>query len=181
MTDPWPEADQPSLDALVEAAYAELRAAASRQLAARGRAAGGEATLETTALVHEAYLKLAGGTPGRWRDESHFKAVAAVAMRHILVDRARARATERRGGRLTRVTLDDVVVASDDQPEALLAIDAACVRLAETSPRLARLVELRFFGGLSEEAAARELGVTVRTVQRDWIKARSLLAVTLAP
>ena len=89
------------------------------------------------------------------------------------------RRTARR--QLTRVTLDDVAVASDDQPEALLAIDAACARLAETSPRLARLVELRFFGGLSEEAAARELGVTVRTVQRDWIKARSLLAVTLAP
>jgi RNA polymerase sigma factor (TIGR02999 family) len=176
-----PETSPSSLDALVEAAYTELRAAASRQLAARGRALGGEATLETTALVHEAYLKLAQGSPGRWRDESHFKAVAAVAMRHILVDRARARATERRGGRLTRVTLDDGAVASDDQPESLLAIDAACARLAETSPRLARLVELRFFGGLSEQDAARELGVTVRTVQRDWIKARALLAVTLEP
>jgi RNA polymerase sigma factor (TIGR02999 family) len=175
------QVDPRSLDALVEVAYAELRAAARRQLAARGRAEGGEVTLETTALVHEAYLKLAGGSSGRWRDESHFKAVAAVAMRHILVDRARARAAERHGGRLTRVTLDDVAVASDDQPEALLAIDAACAQLAETSPRLARLVELRFFGGLTEEEAAGELGVTTRTVQRDWIKARTLLAVILAP
>ena len=174
-------ADGLSLDALVELAYAELRAAASRQLAARGRAAGGEATLETTALVHEAYLKLAGGQPGRWRDESHFKAVAAVAMRHILVDRARSRAAERHGGALGRITLDDAVPARDDEPETLLAIDAACARLAETSPRLARLVELRFFGGLSEEEVARELGVTVRTVQRDWTKARLLLAVALEP
>jgi RNA polymerase sigma factor (TIGR02999 family) len=174
-------ADGLSLDALVELAYAELRAVASRQLAARGRAAGGEATLETTALVHEAYLKLAGGAPGRWRDESHFKAVASVAMRHILVDRARSRAAERHGGALGRITFDDTIAARDDEPETLLAIDAACAKLAETSPRLARLVELRFFGGLTEEEVARELGVTVRTVRRYWIKARLLLAVVLAP
>jgi serine/threonine-protein kinase len=101
-------------------------------------------------------------------------------MRHILVDRARMRATARHGGGLKRVSLDDNIVARDDQPETLLAIDAACARLAETSPRLARLVELRFFGGLSEQEVATELGVTVRTVQRDWVKARGLLAEALS-
>jgi len=132
-------------------------------------------TLETTALVHEAYLKLANASPGSWRDEAHFRAVASVAMRQILVDRARARATAKHGAGLTRVSLDDAAIAVDDEPDLLLAIDAALVRLAELSPRLARLVELRFYGGLSEAEAAAELGVTVRTVQRDWTKARMLI------
>jgi RNA polymerase sigma factor (TIGR02999 family) len=169
-----------SLDSLTELAYHELRAIAHRHLA-RGGAAGGHATLDTTALVHEAYLKLAAGSPGAWRDQTHFRAVASVAMRHILVDRARMRATQRHGGGLKRVSLDEHAVASDDDPETLLAIDAACARLAETSPRLARLVELRFFGALSDTEVAAELGVTVRTVQREWLKARSLLALILAP
>ncbi len=168
-----------SLDALTELAYHELRSVAHRHLRARG---GGDAdgTLNTTALVHEAYLKLAAGAPGAWRDEVHFRAVASVAMRHILVDRARSRATERHGGTFLRVSLDEQAVASDDDPETLLAIDAACTQLAGTSPRLARLVELRFFAGLSESEVAAEMGLTVRTVQRDWVKARALLASALA-
>lgn len=125
--------------------------------------------------MHEAYLKLAGGSPAVWRNETHFRAVASVAMRQILVDRARARAAARHGGGLTRVSLDETAVAVDDEPDMLLAIDAAITRLVELSPRLARLVELRFYGGLSEAEAASELGVTVRTVQRDWSKARMLL------
>ena len=168
-------------DVLAELAYHELRAVAHRHLAdGRGRA-GGDHTLDTTALVHEAYLKLAAGSPGTWRDQTHFRAVASVAMRHILVDRARTRAAQRHGGGLKRVSLDEYAMASDDDPETLLAIDAAVARLAETSPRLARLVELRFFGGLSEEEVAAELGLAVRTVQRDWVKARTLLALALAP
>jgi DNA-directed RNA polymerase specialized sigma24 family protein len=91
------------------------------------------------------------------------------------------RATQRHGGGLKQVSLDEHAVASDDDPETLLAIDAACARLAETSPRLARLVELRFFGALSDTEVAAELGVTVRTVQREWLKARSLLALILSP
>jgi len=169
-----------SLDALTELAYHELRAAAHRHLRVRG-GADGDGTLNTTALVHEAYLKLAAGSPGAWRDEAHFRAIASVAMRHILVDRARARSAERRGGGTQRVTLDEQAIATDDDPETLLAIDAACTRLAETSPRLARLVELRFFAGLSESQVGAELGLTRRTVQRDWAKARALLASALAP
>ena len=168
------------IDALAEVAYHELRAVAHRHLTRQG-GHGGERTLDTTALVHEAYLKLAAGSPCPWRDQTHFRAVASVAMRHILVDRARARATHRHGGGLEQVTLGDHAIASDDQPETLLAIDAAIARLAQTSPRLARLVELRFFGALSEAEVATELGLTVRTVQRDWAKARMLLALALAP
>src|SRR5215475_7193207 len=129
-------ADTTSLDVLAELAYQELRKIAHLHLAARREPAVGDRTLETTALVHEAYLKLAAGSPGAWRDEVHFRAVASVAMRHILVDRARARAAERHGGALLRVSLDEQSIASDDDPETLLAIDAACTRLAETSPRL---------------------------------------------
>ena len=177
-----PQALSPaSLDALTELAYHELRKVAHLHLAARRELAGGDRTLNTTALVHEAYLKLAAGARGQWRDEEHFRAVASVAMRHILVDRARTRAAQRHGGAFTQVSLDEHSVASDDDPETLLAIDAACTRLAETSPRLARLVELRFFGGLSEEEVAKALGVTVRTVQREWAKARTLLALALDP
>ena len=175
-----PSRDTTSLDALAELAYQELRKIARLHLAAHREPARGDRTLDTTALVHEADLKLAGGSPGAWRDEAHFRAVASVAMRHILVDRARTRAAQRHGGGLHQVSLDDAV-ASDDDPETLLAIDAACARLAETSPRLARLVELRFFGALSEAEVAKELGVTVRTVQREWAKARALLALALEP
>jgi RNA polymerase sigma factor (TIGR02999 family) len=170
-----------SLDALAELAYHELRKVAHLHLAARRELAGGDRTLDTTALVHEAYLKLAAGSPSTWRDEAHFRAVASVAMRHILVDRARTRAAQRHGGGMKQVTLDEHAIASDDDPETLLAIDAACTRLAQTSPRLARLVELRFFGGLSEAEVAAELDITVRTVQREWAKARTLLALALAP
>jgi RNA polymerase sigma factor (TIGR02999 family) len=160
-----------SLDELVPLVYRELRAIAHRHLAAR--AAG--ATLTTTGLVHEAYLKLARDRDRVWHDRTHFLALAAVAMRQILVDRARARARLKRGGGFAQVTLDDGALAGDDQPEALLALDEALDRLSTLAPRLARVVELRFYGGLAEEEIADVLGVTVRTVQRDWQKARMLL------
>ncbi len=151
--------------------YDELRAIAHRQLNAQAR--GG--TLSTTALVHEAYLKLADQSHGDWRDRAHFMAVASIAMRHVLVDRAKARSTLKRGGERHRITLDDAHIAVDDQAEALLQLDEAMNRLAELEPRLARVVECRFFGGLTEEETAETLGVTVRTIQRDWVKARMLL------
>jgi RNA polymerase sigma factor (TIGR02999 family) len=159
------------LDDLVAFAYQELRAIAHGRLAARG----GNGTLSTTALVHEAYLKLADQSPSRWRDRSHFFAVASLAMRHVLVDCAKARATLKRGGERRRITLDDADIAVDDQAEALLQLDDALERLAEVEPRLARVVECRFFGGLTEEEIAGALGVTVRTVRRDWVKARVML------
>lgn len=163
------------LDELVPLLYHELRKAAHRQLRARGHMRGDTPTLATTALVGEVYLKLAEQSGARWRDRDHFLAVAAVAMRHILVDRARARTAVKRGGDARPVTLDGDAIGIDEQAELVLEIDDALRSLESLNPRLARLVELRFFGGLSEPEAAGALGVTVRTVQRDWAKARVLL------
>jgi RNA polymerase sigma factor (TIGR02999 family) len=164
-----------ALDRLLPVVYDELRAIAHRHLA---RDPGG--TLVTTALVHEAYLKLVDQSNAQWRDRAHFFALASVAMRHILINRARERASLKRGGVRQRITLDEEAIAVDDQAESLLEIDEALTRLAEVSPRLARVVECRFYGGLSEEEIAEVLGVTVRTVERDWTKARLLLRRALA-
>lgn len=166
---------QASLDRLVPLVYEELRLIAHRQLAARG----GNGTLQTTALVHEAYLKLVDQSQAGWRDRAHFLALASVAMRHVLVDRARARAALKRGGEFRRIPLDDQVLAVDDQPEAFLQLEGALTELAGVAPRLARVVECRFFGGMNEAEIAEALGVTVRTVERDWAKARALLRRSL--
>jgi len=160
-----------ALDRLVPLVYEELRAIAHRQLAARWR--GG--TLQTTGLVHEAYLKLVDQSRAEWRDRAHFLALAAVAMRHVLVDRAKARLALKRGEGRAPIELNEAVVGVDDQADVLLQIEDALTRLAEVEPRLARVVECRFFGGLTEEEIAEALGITVRTVQRDWGKARMLL------
>lgn len=167
--------DRDTLNSLVPLLYDELRAIASRHLA-RGRRIGAqEGTLATTALVNEAYLKLVDQAQAKWNDRAHFLALVTIAMRQILIDRARAQAAEKRGGGDVEVTLDERAIADDRSPERLLEIDEALQRLAAVEPRLARVVECRFFGGLSEEEIAEALSVTVRTVQRDWVKARALL------
>ncbi len=160
-----------SVDRLVPVVYEELRAIAHRQLIARG----GGGTLQTTALVHEAYLKLVDQSRAQFQDRAHFLALASLAMRHVLVDRAKARAAVKRGGGQQHLTLDEEEISVDDQPEALLQLNEALNSLTELQPRLARVVECRFFGGLTEDEIAEALGVTVRTVQRDWAKARMLL------
>lgn len=160
-----------SLDLAVSQAYQELRAIAHHRLA--GHLGGG--TLSTTALVNETYLKLAGNSPGEWGDRAHFLAVASLAMRHVIVDRAREHAALKRGGAPVHVTLDEESAGADEQAEIVLHLDEALDRLAEWDPRLGKVVECRFFGGLSEAETAEVLGVTVRTVQRDWVKARVLL------
>ena len=165
----------PSFDRLVPELYDELRRIAHRQLAR-----GGPGTLNTTALVHEAYLKLADGSGPSRVDRGHFLALAAVTMRHILLDRAKARVAVKRGGGRRQITLEDDLVSPDDQALALLQLEEALNRLATLSPRLARVVEFRFFGGLSNEEIATALGVTPRTVERDWAKARMLLRRALA-
>jgi RNA polymerase sigma factor (TIGR02999 family) len=170
-------ASRASLDRLVPDLYRQLQQLAHRQLGHRCR--GG--TLDTTELVHEAYLKVAAHERVATSDQAHLLALASLAMRHVLVDRARARGRQKRGGMLGRVTFDEERIAVDDQPEALLQLDEALTRLAELEPRLARVVECRFFGGLREEEIAEALGVTVRTVQRDWAKARMLLRRALEP
>ena len=160
-----------SIDQLVPLLYQELRAIAHRQIGRRPN--GG--TLQTTGLVHEAYLKVIGGARPGVQDRAHLLALSALAMRHVLVDRAKAMRRQKRGGTCARITLTDDLIAAADQPEALLQLDEALVWLAELEPRLAQVVECRFFGGLSEEEIALALGVTVRTVERDWAKARMLL------
>ena len=165
-----------SFDGLVALAYDELRRIAHRHLARRGRAGVNAGTLGTTALVNEAYLKLVNQKQARPADRAHFLAIAAVAMRHILIDRAKAHSARKRGGGEVAVTFDDeALAAADEAPEHLIDIDEALKRVEAIDPRLARVVECRFFGGLSEEEIAEVLGVTVRTVQRDWAKARMLL------
>jgi RNA polymerase sigma factor (TIGR02999 family) len=167
---------QGSLDRLVPAVYDELRDIARRQLSARAPGS----TLSTTGLVHEAYLKLLDQGRVTWRDRAHFVALASVVMRHVLVDRARARLAEKREGRRHRVTLDSDLVASEDQPDAMLQLSDAIERLALVEPRLARVVDCRFFGGLTDDEIAEALEITRRTVQRDWAKARMLLRRALA-
>ena len=171
-----PEASEhDSLDRLIAFAYQELRTIAHARL----RAIDGSGTLSTTALVHEVYLKLVDQSSGAWRDRSHFFAVASLAMRHVLIDCAKARNTLKRGGIRHRIDLDDEEIGIDDQADALLELDDALNRLAEVEPRLAKVVECRFFGGLTEEEIAAALDLTVRTVRRDWVKARVMLRLAL--
>jgi RNA polymerase sigma factor (TIGR02999 family) len=160
-----------AIDRLVPLLYNELREIAHRHLSQRRD--GG--TLDTTALVNEAYLKLVDQSRAQWEDRVHFLSVAALAMRHILTDRAKARSSIKRGGDRRRVTLDESTIGLDDAPDALLQITDALDRIAMIDPRLARMVEYRFFGGLTNEEIAAALRVTERTVERDWIKARMLL------
>jgi RNA polymerase sigma factor (TIGR02999 family) len=169
-----------SVDQAVALAYQELRAIAHKRLTARGAgrgpgARGREATMSTTALVHEAYLKLVDQSRAGWNDRSHFLALASLAMRHVLVDRARERDTLKRGGERRRITLDDAELAVDADADVLLQLNDALDRLAAFEPRLAQVVECRFFGGLTDAETAEALGLTTRTVQRDWVKARVLL------
>ena len=172
-------ASREELDRLMPMVYGELKQIARRRLARSRRAGAKDATLATTALVNEAYLKLVDQSQAQWADRAHFLAIAATAMRHILIDRAKAHARNKRGGGQAAVTFEDGIVADARSPERLLEIDDALDRLAAMEPRLARVVECRFYGGLSEEEIAAALGVTVRTVQRDWVKARALLRQAL--
>lgn len=158
--------------------YDELRQLAHRQLR---RESSGH-SLNTTALVHEAYLKLVDQTRAQIRDRAHFFAVAATAMRRILVDHARRHGAAKRGAGARRVPLEMVDgLAPDERADLLVALDTALVRLAALDERQARVVECRFFGGLTEEETAEALGTSTRTVKRDWAKARSWLYQALYP
>jgi RNA polymerase sigma factor (TIGR02999 family) len=164
-----------AMDRLVPLVYDDLRERARRQL--RRRRAG--QTLDTTALVHEAYLKLVDQSQADYRDRCHFFAVASMAMRQILVDSARRRAASKRGGAGRRVTLDSGLLQIEAKAVEILALDQALRALAEVDERLARLVDLRFFGGLTLEETAEVLQLSERTVQRDWRTARAFLYRTL--
>ena len=159
-----------AMDRLFSLVYPQLRRIAHRQL--QGERPGH--TLGTTGLVHEAYLKLIDQSRIDWQDRGHFFAMAARAMRQILVDYARRYRTQRRGGWLQRVALTDGH-AVEEQAELVLAVHEALGRLAGVSERLSRVVECRYFAGLTEEETAVALGVTARTVERDWVKAKGWL------
>jgi RNA polymerase sigma factor (TIGR02999 family) len=163
-----------AMDRLFPLVYDELRRIAHRQLLSE-RA---DHTLGTTGLVHETYLRMVDQTRVEWRDRAHFFCVAAWAMRRVLVDYARRCRALRRGGGLSRVPLDEEVAAVQ-RSETLLALDEALTRLAGISERLSQVVECRYFAGLTEEETAEALGVTTRTVQRDWAKARGWLYLQL--
>lgn len=172
----WRAGDTGALDRLVPLVYNELRRIAHREL----RRENPGHTLDTTALVHEAYLKLVDQSRVEWADRSHFFAVAAQAMRRVLVDYARRYRAEKRGGALRRVSLTDVALAAEQRADTLLALDEALNNLAALDQRLARAVECRFFGGMTEEETAEALGITARTLRRDWTKAKGWLHRALA-
>jgi RNA polymerase sigma factor (TIGR02999 family) len=141
---------------------------------------GAGQTINTTALVHEAYLKLFDAERIEWQDRAHFLSLASRAIRQILIDYARKHRAAKRGGRLRKVDLDAVQIAVAERADTLVLLDEALAALAALDARLAQVVELKFFGGLTEEEIARVIGVTDRTVRRDWIKARGWLHQQLA-
>jgi len=155
--------------------YPELRGIARSHL----RLERGDHTLSPTALVHEAYVRLVDQTRVQLRDRTHFFSLVSGMCRRVLVDHARRRVAQKRGGEQIRITLDEGVVGGSSEVEELLALDEALERLAGLNERLARVVEMRYFGGLSEEETAEALGLTPRTVRRDWVKARGFLYDTL--
>lgn len=166
-----------AFEALVPLVYDDLRGIAHRQLR---REPDGH-TLSTTAVVHEAYLHLADQTRASWNDRVHFFAVAAVVMRHILVDYARRHAAQRRGGDRLRIPLRPGTVAVPPLDVDLLDLDDALTRLAEHDARLSRVVECRYFGGLTIDETAEALRMSRRTVERDWMRAKAHLYQLLEP
>ena len=169
-------ADDRPVDALLPIVYEELRRLAAAYLR---RERPGQ-TLQPTALVHEAYLRLMKDRPDRWQNRAHFCAIAAHSMRQILIERARARGAQKRGGGGPRVTLDEALVAGGEQSIDILALDRALDRLHEIDPEQSRLVELRFFGGLTVEETAEAMDISPATVKRHWAVARAWLARELA-
>ncbi|MBX3351802.1 MAG: sigma-70 family RNA polymerase sigma factor [Phycisphaeraceae bacterium] len=160
--------------ALLPAVYDELRRLAQARLASERPGQ----TLQATALVHEAYLRILGpdaDDPGAWAGRGHFFAAAAESMRRILIDRARAKATSKRGGKRARLDLTPEMLTLDEPPAELLDLDDALTRLAQTDPQKAELVKLRFFGGLSIRQAAGVLGISQATADRHWAFARAWL------
>ena len=159
------------VEALLPVVYQELRRLAASYLR---REKPGQ-TLQPTALVHEAYMRLMKDRPDRWQNRAHFCAIAAHSMRQILIERARARGAAKRGGARPRVTLDEGLVAGEDRSIDLLALDEALERLAQLDPEQARLVELRFFGGLTVEETAEAMNISPATVKRHWTVAKAWL------
>ena len=167
----WSKGDRQALDRLMPIVYDELRSLAGRYLR-RERA---DHTLQPTALVNEAYMRLVDQRSVHWQNRAHFFGVAAQMMRRILVDHAKGHRREKRGGGARKVSLDEAIELSDERADDLVAIDQALTALAQFDERKSRVVELRYFGGLSVEETAEVLKVSVNTVLRDWKLAKAWL------
>jgi RNA polymerase sigma factor (TIGR02999 family) len=167
----WGSGDEAALARLAERVYPELRLMARRHLKNERQAN----TLQTTALVHEVYLRLVDVTKVEWQQRAQFFAMAAQMMRRILVDAARARGADKRGGGAQKVNLDETALLSSGADRTILALDEALTAFSEIAPRQARVVELRYFGGLTEEEIVTALKISPRTVRRDWDLAKAWL------
>jgi RNA polymerase sigma factor (TIGR02999 family) len=168
----WQNGNQKALDSLIPLVYQELRSIAGRYLSRESPSH----TLQSTALVHEAYFKLIGQRRVRWQNRAHFFGIAAQMMRRILIDHARHEARDKRGGPAPKLSLDDAMATADGEADLdLLALDDALTALAQIDPRGAQIIELRFFSGLSLEETAEVVGVSAGTVKRDWSAARAWL------
>jgi RNA polymerase sigma factor (TIGR02999 family) len=172
----WSQGDETALDRLAERVYSELQTMARRfmQNERPGHA------LQATGLVHEVFLRLVDVRTVEWRERAQFFAVAAQMMRRILVDAARARSSRKRGGRVLHVSLDEAALVSADPDRSLIALDQALAAFSGIAARQAQVVELRYFGGLTEQEIARVLDLSPRTVRRDWEFARAWLTRELA-
>lgn len=171
----WSDGDEGALEQLIELTYPKLRRLAHRH----ARSGGGDPTIDTTALVHEAYLHMAGDRDNVWPSRAHFFAFCSKVMRRVLIDYARRRSAEKRGGTLVRVPLTEGMARVDSQVAEVLQVEQALERLAARDERMARVVECRFFGGLSIDETAEALDTSARTVVRDWTRARAYLLRTL--
>jgi RNA polymerase sigma-70 factor (ECF subfamily) len=176
LLDRWRLGDQDAANQLIELVYGDLHRIAAREM----RREHGEHTLQTTAVLHEAYLRIFRSEPVEWKDRGHFYAVAAQQLRRVLVDHARRAHSEKRGGGIVKLSLWESDGSAVGVDERLLALEEALVRLEDLDPRAAKAVELRFFGGLTEADAAEVLGISVATLKRDWDFAKTWLAAQLA-
>ena len=167
----WSSGDQAALERLTERVYPELRLMARRYMKNERQAN----TLQTTALVHEVYLRLVDVTKVDWQQRAQFFALAAQMMRRILVDAARARGAQKRGGNALKVNLDETALLSRARDRSTLALDEALTAFSQVAPRQAKVVELRYFGGLNEEEIVATLKISTRTVRRDWDLAKAWL------
>jgi RNA polymerase sigma factor (TIGR02999 family) len=173
----WRDGDPSAAEKLIAAVYNELRRIAGYYM----RSERADHTLQPTALVHEMFLKLSNNEPVTWQNRAHFFAVAAQQLRHILVNHARDRQAEKRGGKRVKLTLSYVNGLSQTREQDVLELNEALERLERFEPRAARVVELRFFAGLTEAEAAEALGISVASLKRDWAFARAWLLRQLGP
>jgi RNA polymerase sigma factor (TIGR02999 family) len=167
----WRDGDREALEELIPLVYSELRRLAHYYL----QLERSDHTLQSTALVHEAYLRLAGQNPPRWQNRAHFFGIAAHLMRQILVEYARAHGAAKRGGSMCKLTLDEALDVQEKTNVDVVALDGALCRLSELDPQQGRIVELRFFAGLTIEDTSEVLGISPATVKRDWTSARAWL------